>query len=63
MDDGRETARRKPALALLVDGVPGWQIVRHIPPGCACGYQPAQGIEELAQRIVALQASSFIKVK
>ena len=43
-----------PAHALLVDGVPGRQVMGDEPPGCACAYHPAQGVEDFTKRMLAL---------
>ena len=53
-DDGLEAARLDPAARLLVDGVPGRQVVRQVAPGGARARQPAQSVEDIAQRVVAL---------
>src|SRR5829696_4919962 len=47
-------ARFEPPLRLLVDGLPGWQVVWHIAPGGASAYDPAQPVEHLAKLVGAL---------
>lgn len=49
-----KTTRAHPAAGLLIHGVPRRQIVRHQPPRTARARQPAQAIEEFAQRVLAL---------
>ena len=59
--DGRcDPARLEPALRLLVGSSPGWEIVRQLPPagtrpGSPRTYAPAQGVENLAQRLLPLR--------
>src|SRR5262245_10198954 len=38
----------EPTLCLLVDDIPGWQIVRHHSPGRAAAHHPAKAVENLA---------------
>lgn len=45
-----------PALGLIVPGVPGREIVRHRAPRSARANQPAQRIEDLPQRVLALRS-------
>src|SRR5690554_1438653 len=52
--DRLEAAGRKPTLGLLIDGLPGRQVMRQQPPGCTRPYQPAQTIEDLTQIVLAL---------
>ena len=44
----------QPALGLLVDPIPGWQIVGHHAPGYATPHDIAQAIEDFAQGMIAL---------
>jgi hypothetical protein len=50
-----EAARVQPAPALLVDRLPRRQIVGQHTPGRSCAYQPAQGVEDFAQIVLALR--------
>ena len=53
MDDGRERPGAQPALGLLVDRLPRGEVVRQHPPFRPCAHDPAQGVEDLAQVVVA----------
>jgi hypothetical protein len=55
MDQGLKAAGVHPAPRLLVDRGPGRKVGRQQPPGSARAHQPAQGIEDLAQRVAPLQ--------
>jgi hypothetical protein len=44
----------QPPLRLLVDGLPGWEVVGQHPPGGAGPHDPPQGVEDLAQVVGAL---------
>jgi len=54
MDKSNEALGFNPAHALLVDGVPGRQVMGDEPLGCACAYHPAQSVEDFAQGMLAL---------
>jgi hypothetical protein len=54
MDYGFEHPGFEPTLALLVDRVPRWQIMRHQPPRGPCADDPAQAIEDFSQAMLAL---------
>ncbi len=54
MHDGFEATGLDPALHLIVDGMPGRQVVRDHAPGRARVHDPAQGIEHLTQEVGAL---------
>src|SRR5919108_5800130 len=43
-----------PALDLLVNRPPRWQIMRGHPPGGSCPHQSAQPVEHLTQAVIAL---------
>jgi hypothetical protein len=51
------------SLGLLVDRVPGRQVVGHHPPGGSRAGNVAQAVEHFAQRVLAPGASMVIKVK
>jgi len=55
VDDSFKAARPHPALGLLMDHRPGWQIMGQHAPGGAGTHRPAQSIEHVAQRIGALR--------
>jgi hypothetical protein len=46
----------KPSLCLLVDNIPGRQIVWHQAPGRAAAHHPAKAVEDLPQWIVSLRS-------
>jgi len=54
-DDRAEDVRHEPAPGLLVDRLPGRQIVRHVPPLEPSPGTEAQPVEEFAQRVLALR--------
>jgi hypothetical protein len=45
-----------PSPRLLVDDMPGWQVVKHYSPSGTTMNRPAQAVEYLAQRIIALRS-------
>src|SRR5829696_4025637 len=49
-----EYSRFEPPLRLLVDRLPGGQVVGHVSPRGAGAYNPPQPVEDLAQVVVAL---------
>ena len=55
VDDGPGAAGGDPAAGLVVDGVPGGQVVGGRPPGGPGADQPSQGVEDLAEALVALR--------
>ena len=54
MDDRLEAFGSNPALGLLVDGLPGRQVMRQHPPGRAGASQIAQTIEEFSEVVPPL---------
>lgn len=54
VNEGCKAACRQPALGLLIDDVPGWQIIGHHAPGGTCSRDPTQAIEDFAQAVGAL---------
>src|SRR6266496_544684 len=54
VDDGFKNACLKPALCLLVDSGPWWQIMRHHAPLRSCSHDPTQSIEDFPQVVLAL---------
>jgi hypothetical protein len=54
-DHGLEAARIEPAAALLVDRLPGREVVRQQSPRRTRPYDPAQGVENLPQAVLALR--------
>jgi hypothetical protein len=55
--DGLEAAGGHPSPGLVVDGVPGGQVVGDEPPGRAGAHQPAEGVEDLAEIVPTLSGS------
>ncbi len=60
---GLEHANGQSALSLLVDCCPGRQVVGHGPPRDAVADDIAQAVEQLAERVQALTASSRKRTK
>jgi hypothetical protein len=56
MDERFKDLSFDPPLRLLVNDMPGWQIVRHQAPGGTTTNDPAQAIEDLAQWKIALRS-------
>ena len=54
VDHSLETAGLNPAMSLLVDCMPGRQIVSHHPPGGSCPYYPPESTEHFPQRVFPL---------
>jgi hypothetical protein len=63
MHNGFEHLGLEPALALLVHRMSGRQIVRHQAPRGPRSDDPAQAIEDLPQAMLALGASSIMRVR
>jgi hypothetical protein len=55
MNNGRECTGAQPPLALLEDRRPWREVVRHHPPFRPRTHDPAQGVEDVAQGVIALR--------
>src|SRR3954469_19610106 len=56
MGHGFKAAALYPALRLLVNNVPGWQIIGHHPPKTTRPHDIPQGVEDFPQRIFPLRS-------
>ncbi len=54
MDHSFKYSRRQPPLRLLIDGIPGRQIVGHHPPRGTGSHQPTQAIKDFSQLVLSL---------
>jgi hypothetical protein len=54
VDDRLEAAGGRPAAGLLVDGLPGREVLGKIPPGRAAADDPSEGIEDVAEAVLTL---------
>ena len=54
VDDRLEAAGGEPAAGLLVDHLPGGEVVGQVAPGGAAADEPAQGVEDVAEVVDAL---------
>ena len=54
VDDGLEAAGGEPAAGLLVDGLPGGEVLGQVAPGGAAADQPPRGVEDVAEVVDAL---------
>ena len=54
VDDGLEAAGGEPAAGLLVDRLPGGEVLGQVAPGGAAADEPSQGVEDVAEVVDAL---------
>ena len=54
MDDGLEAAGGEPAAGLLIDRLPGGEILGKVAPGGAAADEPPRGVEDVAEVVDAL---------
>ena len=54
VDDGLEAAGGEPAAGLLVDRLPGGEVLGQVAPGGAAADEPAEGVEDVAEVVDAL---------
>ena len=54
MDDGLEAAGGEPAAGLLIDHLPGREVLGQVTPGGAAADDPTEGVEDVAEVVDAL---------
>ena len=54
VDDGLEAVGGQPSAALLIDGLPGWEVLGEIAPGRTGTDDVSQAVEDIAERMLAL---------
>jgi hypothetical protein len=56
MHNAFERACFHPVVGLVINSMPGWEIIRHHPPGHTGAEDLAQAVEDLPERVLPLQS-------